>query len=28
MPCEEYLAEAYARACRIAYMKNGMDNNL
>ena len=24
LPAEEYIAEAYARACRIAYMKNGM----
>jgi len=24
IPVEEYIAEAYARACRIAYMKNGM----
>jgi sugar phosphate isomerase/epimerase len=25
MSNEQYLAEAYARACRFAYMKNGMD---
>ncbi len=24
MPIEEYIAECYVRACRVAYMKNGM----
>ena len=26
MPIEEYIAECYVRACKVAYMKN--ENNL